>query len=158
MRAKTGSASLLMVWLAAAQLAQAWLIFDVVPEATALLAGHSGHEALPGAVVAIISFSDEVRGEPLVWVSVWILLVGGFAWASFRGRHWSVRMAVAFLALLQLTAVIWARQTLADECERLGVVGHSQSHPLQITADANAGAPDASWSARARATARSEQA
>ena len=114
---------MLALWLLAVQVAQGWLFFVYLPESIAFLAHYGGTESLTENAILVLSFADEVRVHFYVWIPAWIILVVGLASASFRGRAWSIRMAVAFLALVQLAGVAWAWQTVEEE--RIRVAGPS---------------------------------
>ena len=110
---KANTAALLGMWLLGAQIAMGWLVFVDCPKAIEWLARAAGSESLSENAIRVLSFAEEMQ-SPVAW-TMWATVVLGLAWASFRGRNWSVRWAVALLALLQLAGVLWAHQVLEDE-------------------------------------------
>lgn len=109
---------MLALWLVIAQLAMGWLVFVSIPDSVEWLMHYGGEQTLSGAAVSVLSFADEVRRNPVVWIT-WLVLVMGMAAASFRGRNWSIRMVVAFVALFQIAGVAWAYDVVETERERI---------------------------------------
>ena len=120
MKSGSSSAALLGMWLLGVQVAQGWLLFVSIPESMEWLEHYAGTESLSERAIMVLSFAQEVTHvKPYVWLPAWAMLVLGFAWASFRGRSWSVRMAVAFLVLMQLAGIAWAHQVVQEERVRV---------------------------------------